>query len=464
MVWLKGFLTVSQTLFLGHLTIYASFLMFSVIAGGVHLHERYKNREKYEKSKKSYPPISILVPAYNEEVTIISSIQSLLKLDYPVYEIIVLDDGSKDKTAKLVREYFQLEECHCEIKYRLSCRPYHRISEKWFGSVHLTLIEKENGGKGDVLNLGINAANHDYFLCIDADSILQKDSLKNLVRPMQKWDNVISVGGVVQVAQGVRIVDGQVNNYQLPWSLLPCAQAIEYDCAFLGTRILFDYLQSNLIISGAFGLFHKEYVIAVGGYDTQTLGEDMELVMKLHYFCRNNNISYRICYETSAICWSQAPNSLGDLCQQRRRWFLGLYQCLKKYYKMLSRVKFGVVGYFAYIYYLLFEFLAPFIETFGCFIILLSFFSHQLNTSFLVSLFCLHIVFCSLVTFTSFLQRAYSQDLFITPIDLCKAAGVSIFRYCCLHWILNYVRLTSFIGYKKKKKVWGEIKRTEYTT
>ncbi len=116
-----------------------------------------------------------------------------------------------------------------------------------------------------------------------------------------------------------------------------------------------DYLQSNLIISGAFGLFYKEYVIAVGGYDRQTLGEDMELVMKLHYFCRNNNIPYRICYETSAICWSQAPSSIGDLCKQRRRWFLGLYQCLK-IPKMLSRVRFGAVGYFSYAYYMLFEF------------------------------------------------------------------------------------------------------------
>lgn len=159
--------------------------------------------------------------------------------------------------------------------------------------------------------------------------MLQRNFLKNLVRPMQKWENVISVGGVVQVSQGVRITDGEVSHYQLPWLVLPCLQAIEYDCSFLGSRILLDYLQSNLIISGAFGLFYKEYVIAVGGYDRQTLGEDMELVMKLHYFCRNNNIPYRICYETSAICWSQAPSSIGDLCKQRRRWFLGLYQCLK---------------------------------------------------------------------------------------------------------------------------------------
>ncbi|MCK3895578.1 glycosyltransferase family 2 protein [Streptococcus suis] len=291
--------------------------------------------------------------------------------------------------------------------------------------------------------------------------MLQRNSLKNLVRPMQKWENVISVGGVVQVSQGVRITDGEVSHYQLPWSVLPCLQAIEYDCSFLGSRILLDYLQSNLIISGAFGLFYKEYVIAVGGYDRQTLGEDMELVMKLHYFCRNNNIPYRICYETSTICWSQAPSSIGDLCKQRRRWFLGLYQCLKKYRKMLSRVRFGAVGYFSYAYYMLFEFLAPFIETFGCFVILLSLIYHQLNISFFISLFFLYSAFCSLITFASFLQRVYSQDLFIGPMDLCKAFLATLFRYFFLHWVLNIVRLTSFIGYKKRKREWGEIKRVK---
>ncbi|HFI0297666.1 TPA: glycosyltransferase [Streptococcus suis] len=462
MTWLSIFLTISRFLFLTYLVLYASFLLLSVVTGGIHLHERYrKRRRKLEECEGNYPPISILVPAYNEEVTIISTIESLLKLDYPVYEIIVLDDGSKDQTAQLVRDYFQMKDSQRKIDYKLSCRPYHRISEQEFGSVCLTLIEKENGGKGDVLNLGINAAKHEYFLCIDADSMLQRNSLKNLVRPMQKWENVISVGGVVQVSQGVRITDGEVSHYQLPWSVLPCLQAIEYDCSFLGSRILLDYLQSNLIISGAFGLFYKEYVIAVGGYDRQTLGEDMELVMKLHYFCRNNNIPYRICYETSAICWSQAPSSIGDLCKQRRRWFLGLYQCLKKYRKMLSRVRFGAVGYFSYAYYMLFEFLAPFIETFGCFVILLSLIYHQLNISFFISLFFLYSAFCSLITFASFLQRVYSQDLFIGPMDLCKAFLATLFRYFFLHWVLNIVRLTSFIGYRKRKREWGEIKRVK---
>lgn len=179
--------------------------------------------------------------------------------------------------------------------------------------------------KGMALNMGINAANYDYFLCLDADSMLQVDSLSQISKSIQVDPTVIAVGGLVQVAQGVKIEQGKVASYRLPWRIIPCAQALEYDSSFLGARIFLDYLRANLIISGAFGLFKKDLVKAVGGYDTQTLGEDMELVMKLHFFCRNNNIPYRICYETDAVCWSQAPTNLGDLRKQRRRWYLGLY-------------------------------------------------------------------------------------------------------------------------------------------
>lgn len=457
----ESVLAVVQFLFFAYLIINASFLLLSVVVGGVHLHSKHQQGGQ-EEQEENEPSVSILVPAYNEEVTIVSSINSLLQLDYKNYEIIVLDDGSKDNTAQLVRDTFLLEESDRTIEYIIPCKPYHRVSQRVVDGIQVTLIEKENGGKGDVLNLGINAAQYDYFLCLDADSLLQSDSLKNIVRPVQKDASVISVGGQVQVSQGVEITNGVVSHYQLPWQLVLCSQAIEYDCSFLGSRILLDYLDSNLIISGAFGLFHKKYVQAVGGYDTKTLGEDMELVMKLHYYCCNNNIPYRICYETSAICWSQAPSTLTDLRKQRRRWFLGLYQCLRKYWRMLTGVRFGLVGALSYVYYLFFELLAPFVESIGLLIVIISVFFQHAQLTFFSSFFLLYVAYCSLVTVTSFLQRAYFQKIFITPVDLCKVAYATFFRYLFLHWILHFVRITSFIGYRKKKHEWGGIVRTKH--
>ncbi|MGT2784282.1 glycosyltransferase family 2 protein [Streptococcus merionis] len=454
------FLKISQNIFLVYLLGYASFLLLSLVIAGVYLHEKSERRRQQSSSENAGEVgVSIIIPAYNEEVTIVDAVTSLLNLDYQSYEIIVVDDGSEDATARLVRENFELEEEDVTINLFIPCHPYHRISKRQFGHVTLTLIEKENGGKGDALNLGVNAAIHDYFLCIDADSMLQADSLKQITKPVRQDATTIAVGGLVQVSQGVRLSKGSVKDYKLPWQPLCCAQAIEYDCSFLGSRILLDYFKANAIISGAFGLFHKEMVQAVGGYDCGTLGEDMELVMKLHYFCRNNKIPYQICYETDAVCWSQAPSHLGDLCQQRRRWFFGLYQCLKKYHRMFLNPRFGALGFLTFPYYFLFEFLCPFLEVFGISLILLSFYFHQSNWSFLLSLFVLYIVYCSLLTMASFLQRVYAQRLFIRGNDVLKAIYTAFFRYMVLHWIISFMQVTSFIGYKHKKMRWGEIKR-----
>ncbi|EPU79084.1 hypothetical protein SAG0313_03570 [Streptococcus agalactiae GB00174] len=242
------FLKVSQVIFLVLLIAYASFLVISLVIGGVHLYEKNERKKSLTRNKEKIP-ISIIVPAYNESTTIVSSIDSLLHLDYEAYEIIVVDDGSSDNTSDVLKEEFALMKISNTIDSIIATQTCKDVFQRQVGKVKLTLIVKENGGKGDALNMGINAANYDYFLCLDADSMLQVDSLSQISKSIQ--------------------VDPTV--------------------------------------------------IAVGGYDTQTLGEDMELVMKLHFFCRNNNIPYRICYETDAVCWSQAPTNLGDLRKQRRR-------------------------------------------------------------------------------------------------------------------------------------------------
>ncbi|HGC8879075.1 TPA: glycosyltransferase [Streptococcus agalactiae] len=452
------FLKVSQVIFLVLLIAYASFLVISLVIGGVHLYEKNERKKSLTRNKEKIP-ISIIVPAYNESTTIVSSIDSLLHLDYEAYEIIVVDDGSSDNTSDVLKEEFALMKISNTIDSIIATQTCKDVFQRQVGKVKLTLIVKENGGKGDALNMGINAANYDYFLCLDADSMLQVDSLSQISKSIQVDPTVIAVGRLVQVAQGVKIEQGKVASYRLPWRIIPCAQALEYDSSFLGARIFLDYLRANLIISGAFGLFKKDLVKAVGGYDTQTLGEDMELVMKLHFFCRNNNIPYRICYETDAVCWSQAPTNLGDLRKQRRRWYLGLYQCLKKYKSIFANYRFGAVGSISYIYYILFELLTPFIECFGIVIIFLSLLFNQLNIPFFISLVSLYIFYCVLITLSSFLHRIYSQQLVIGILDIVKVFYIAVFRYLILHPVLTFVKVASVIGYKNKKMVWGHITR-----
>ncbi len=304
---ISAFLDVVGIFFFVYLLGYASYLFLSVSVGAYRLYHLDKMRRiKNELKHEYYFPVSVLVPAYNEEVTILDSVKSLLDLDYRLYEIIVVDDGSTDNTSRVLIDHFHMMKVNRPVRQSVPCQPLEAVYETEDTRVRLTLIRKKNGGKGDALNMGINAARFPYFLCIDADSMLQKDSLERIVQPAMEDDSVVAVGGRIRVAQCVKMEEGNVPSYHLPWNLLTCMQVMEYDRSFLASRILLDSFNGNLIISGAFGLFKKDIAVAVGGYDANTLGEDMELVVKLHVFCRNNQTPYSIRYEPNAICWSQA--------------------------------------------------------------------------------------------------------------------------------------------------------------
>ena len=272
-------------------------------------------------------------------------------------------------------------------------------------SVPLTLIRKKNGGKADALNMGINAAKYPYFICMDADSVLQSDSLQKIVRPVLEHNDVVAVGGAVRPSNGVEIENGRVVRYRLPRNLLACMQVLEYDRSFLAARILFDKFNGSIIISGAFGLFKKDVVIAAGGYDNTTMGEDMELVVKLHVYCREHGRKYRIKYATDAICWSQAPERLGDLKKQRRRWHIGLFQSMTKHRRILANPKYGMVGFISYIYFLLYELLSPYIEVFGVLTMVLAFFVDLINVPFMILFFLIYAVYLSRLRFCVFTWR-----------------------------------------------------------
>ena len=273
------------------------------------------------------------------------------------------------------------------IQRRIPCQREEAVFEAHGYKVPITLIRKRNGGKADALNMGINAAKYPYFICMDADSVLQRDSLEKIVRPVLEEGNVVAVGGAVRPCNGTEIVDGRVVAYHMPNKLLPCMQVLEYDRSFLAARILFDKFNGSIIISGAFGLFQKSVVVDAGGYDPTTMGEDMELVVKLHLFCREHDIPYRIRYATDAICWTQAPESLKDLCKQRRRWHIGLFQSMQKHRVMLLNPRFGLVGTLSYLYFLIYELLSPYIEVFGILTMVLAYLVDLLNLPFMLLFF-----------------------------------------------------------------------------
>ncbi len=461
----QGFLYFVGIFFVLYLIGYSTFLFLSVSVGSSILYKR--KREAHYKNQLEvdcYVPVSIIVPAYNEEVTIASSIASMMSLDYSLYEVVVVDDGSTDKTAQKLIDEFNLRKIDQPVRMQLQCAPAKSV---WVGSrnnVPITLVCKENGGKADGLNMGINVSQFPYFICVDADSLLQSNSLREITAPLIENDNVVAVGGLIRPANGISFKKGKVAKYSLPKKIIPAMQVLEYDRSFLSARILFDQFNGNLIISGAFGLFRKDVVIAAGGYDPQTVGEDMELVTRLHVFCRTNNHPYLIKYAPDAICWSQAPETLRDLCKQRRRWHTGLFECMTKHWRMFANLRYGLVSFCSYTYFLVYELLSPFIELFGILTVLIACLFNFINVAFMIMFFAIYAVFSAVLSLTAFFSRVQTRDLHLSGRDILRALFLSLIEVTILRFIMAVVRMMALVGYRRKTYRWDKIDRSEMSS
>lgn len=462
---IKLFLYLVDVFFVIYLIGYSSFLFLSILWGSNRLYTNRRNESlKNSLHQDFYIPISIIVPAHNEEVTVVDTVCTLLKQDYKLYEIIIVDDGSEDETAKRLIEHFHMYQVERPIRRQIDCKRELAVYEAKSGGIQLTLVMKENGGKADTLNMGINVARFPYFICMDADSMLQRDSLREIAKPVLEDNRTVACGGQLRISNGIRLVDGMVQDYSLPKKLIVALQVLEYDRSFLASRIFMDSFNGNLIISGAFGLFQKKTVVLVGGYDNTTMGEDMELVVKLHSFCRMNHLDYRIRYAPDAICWSQAPENLPDLARQRRRWHIGLFESLTKYRSAVGKKEYGIMGTVSFLYFWIYELLSPYIELFGLLTIILSFCVNLINVPFMIMFFLIYAVFGCTLTLVAFFSRIHTQQLHISFRDGIKAILLSGFELVGLRFILMTVRMYALLGYKKHRNVWGEKERYKHNT
>ena len=310
-------------------------------------------------------PISVIVPAYNEAATIITSTRAMLQLEYPDYEVLVVNDGSQDETLQKLIDEFHLRPFPEAYRQRVPCKKVRGI----YGSPRypsLRVIDKENGGsKADAMNAGINACRYPIICAVDADSILQPDSLRRAVRPFLEDPDVVAAGGTVRIANGCVVRGGFLERVGLPRNFLALVQVIEYLRAFLFGRMGWDYLNSVLIVSGAFGVFDKETVVRVGGYRADTIGEDMELVLRMHRLLRAEGRRYRITFVPDPICWTDAPEDLGTLGKQRIRWQHGLGESLAMHRDLLFQRKGGAVSWLAMPFFYVFELFGPAVELAG---------------------------------------------------------------------------------------------------
>ncbi len=406
------------------------------------------------------PPISLIVTAFNEETVIVESVRSLLQLDYPEFEIVIVNDGSKDGTLEVLKKEFSLVKLPEAFRQRLQHAPVRGIYQSTTYS-EIRVIDKENGGsKADASNAGINGARNSLFCPLDADTVLERDSMKLLVQPFLEDPTTVAVGGTVRIANGCEVSGGFLGKIGLPTNLLALFQILEYLRAFILGRVGWEYMDALPLISGAFGLFHKETVIKVGGYKHDSLGEDMELVLRIHKHFRLQGIPYRVTYVADPACWTEAPETLGVLRRQRVRWGRGLIECLLMHRELLFHPKAGALGWGAIPFLFFFEGFGVVIEVFGYITIVISFLCGQLAFKSFAAGMLLAISLGLLLSFTALLLEEMTFHTYPKFKHLLILFGVAIIENFGYRQLTTFWRFEGLVKhFLKTKSSWGVMTR-----
>lgn len=413
-------------------------------------------------SSKHAPYLSLIAPAYNEGLTIGENVKSLLSLNYNNYEVIVVNDGSKDNSMDILISTYDLELRETEINAAIPTKQVRGIYKSRNAAYKkLTVIDKENGGKADALNVGLNLAKHPYAVCIDVDCILDKDSLLKLAKPFLESGEkrVIATGGVVRIANQCVIEDGRLTDVNVPGKILPRIQVLEYLRAFLLGRMAWERLDGLLLISGAFGAFDREIAINAGGYDTKTVGEDMELVVRMRRYMLERKLPYTVSYIPDPLCWTEAPETSAIFKKQRSRWMRGTIETLWSHRKMFFNPNYKILGMVSVPYWTFFEFLAPFIEFIGLIVTFIFVVLGILHWKFFLLLFLFVYVFAAMFSVMALLSEELTYHKYPRIKDFFKLLGAALIEPLYFHPLAVYA---SLIGYWEKlrgKKTWGEMTR-----
>jgi cellulose synthase/poly-beta-1,6-N-acetylglucosamine synthase-like glycosyltransferase len=408
------------------------------------------------------PPITLVAPAYNEEATCVESVRSLLTLEYPEYDILVINDGSTDGTIDRLTKAFNLypadriptaELESAEVRQVLRSRRH----------PNLWVIDKENGGKADALNAGLNYCQTPLFCAMDADSLIEPEALIRIVRPFLEDATTIAAGGVLRIANGCVVNQGRVVDVRLPKNLLAQFQVLEYLRAFLAGRMGWDAVDATLVISGAFGIFKRGVVVDAGGYATDTVGEDMELVVRLHRYCRENEIPYRIHFVPDPVAWTECPESIAVLSRQRDRWQRGLYQSLMKHRTMLFNPRYGRAGMIAYPYFFFLEMLGPVIELLGYVSFTATILAGRAEWPFVFAFLSVAIIFGAALSLSAVALEELSFRRYPRVSDLMRLFGLALLENFGYRQLSAWWRLKGTISAIRGVQGWGHMTRKGFT-
>ncbi|HSL00544.1 MAG TPA: glycosyltransferase [Rubrobacteraceae bacterium] len=403
------------------------------------------------------PPVSVVVPAYNEEATIVQSVRSFLTLHYPLHEVVVVNDGSSDATLEVLMQEFDLYESGQPVRLQLETARLRGVYTS--PTARLIVVDKEKGGKSDALNAGVCAASYPLVCCLDADIILEEDALLRVARPMVESAAMAAVGGIVRVANGCEFEKGRIVKVKTPRKSLPLFQIVEYLRAFIAVRTAWSRLNCLLIISGAFGMFRRRDLILAGGYSHDTVGEDMELTTRIHRVLRENDRRYKIAFVPDPIAWTEVPDTLSVLRRQRDRWHRGLIETLWRHREMLFNPRYGTVGLLGMPYFFLFELLGPVIELLGYVAFAAGLALGVINATFTLAFFMAAVGLGVMLSTSAVFLEELRLERYSRWRDLIKLMIFGVLENFGYRQLNTLWRAMAIVSFLRKNTDWGAMER-----
>lgn len=402
---------------------------------------------------QSAPPVTLLTPAFNESKNCISSVQSQLKIQYPDMSILFINDGSTDDTLEKMIETFDMVPTFLP---QISFLETQAVKEIYQSKTYhnLWLIDKENGKKADALNVGINYCQTPLFCAIDNDSMLEQDSISRIVIPFIEDTRTIVSGGIIRIANGCTFENGHITKVDIPKNILAKFQVMEYLRAFYGGRLAWDMLNASLIISGAFGVFRHSIVVAAGGYLHKTIGEDMELIMRLHKYCGDHKIPYKIRFIPDPVAWTEGPTTLKTLGKQRDRWQRGLLDSILSHIGMLFHPKYKTVGLVAMPFYFIYEMLGPLIEMMGYIIFFFLIIIGYATWTYVIAFLLVAVVLGVCLSIFSLVLEELSFHRYPKFRHLLQLIGIAIIENIGYRQLNSWWRIKGTYSFMKKNQNW----------
>lgn len=453
---------------------YASLLMLSY-AGLVILsilEIRQYLRRKNQVSLRSIltsphaPGITVIAPAYNEGLSIIDNVHSLLSLNYPKFEVVIINDGSTDHTLDKLIDEFNLVAIDYAYNEQIVTKPvkqiYRSINPAYF---NLLVVDKENGkSKADAANAGINVSSYPYFLCTDVDCIIHKDTLLKLIKPfMEESTRVIATGAAIRISNSCEMKNGFMVKVKIPHQYLPLFQELEYIRAFLLGRMAWSKINALMLVSGGLGMFDKEIAIKAGAYDHRSFGEDMELITRMRIYMHNIQQKYLVKYIPESLCWTEVPATLKVFGNQRSRWARGLAQNLWLHKKILFNPKYGIFGMVSFPYWLFFEWMAPVIEATGIIYYCFGIITGQINWEYAIILLIYVYSFSVMITILAVLWDEITHKQYSSKIEVFKLCCAALLEPFLYHPLVVFFAIKGILySITGKKMVWGNMQRAGF--